>query len=177
MLTSELVAQTRKPTNQSQAGNHQTGNHQATISNFISFSNLNLVFSLSILVRVLFSVLHGDIPGAPLASVQACAMLLCLLFTNQPAMEKIMKHIRLIRGSSGEPDQGIAISQRRNNKTSRVEEDTKATSGVENSVNMAPPSSTCEAVSNREHDNVKLSERINHIMVAPAPDETKLSRT
>ena len=189
MLASEVVAQTRKPTNQPEASQHIPNQASVSvISNLISFANLNFIFFLSIIVRVLFSLLHGAIPGAPLLSVQACAMLLCLLFTNQPAMEKISKRIRLLRGSSEEPDQGTAI-------TSRVNKDTNASSGVEISANInsettgaeassqgahvtsfatteqgvAPLSSICDVISKRELDIVTSSQRINHIMVAPAP--------
>ena len=110
-----------------------------------------------------------------------------------------MKHIRLFRGSSGEPDEGMPISQRRNNRTSTVK-DTKASSSGENNVNinsettgveassrtqvtivapaeanMASISSINELMSNREDDIVTLSGRINHILVAPAPPHMKLA--
>ena len=106
MLASEIVAQSRKKKvkRQNKQGNQTK---KFAISNLIPFTNLNLVFAISIVARILTAVVQKVFLGMPTGSIQLNVMLVLLLLSNKQAQDHFRKRLRRWMGVRDEAVQRL----------------------------------------------------------------------
>lgn len=93
MVVSEIVAKIKKKKIQpSQPAK------VFVIGNMIPFTNLNIVFALSIMVRVIIDLIWNSTYGLPKIAIQITFMLMCLLLCNDDAKTYAKRRFAAWRG-------------------------------------------------------------------------------
>ena len=96
MILSEIIARRMRrkvgplPQNQKKADINQKS---LVISNFIPFTNLNVIIAFSLLLMVVFKLIVTTQRGIPTIAMHQTLVLICLLVTNSDAKIKAKKMI------------------------------------------------------------------------------------
>ena len=83
MLLSEIIA--RRKRRKVGHNSNSDPSQNFIISNFIPFTNLNVIFAISIFVTAFIKLIEKQQRGIPKLSIQCTIILLCLLITNKEA--------------------------------------------------------------------------------------------